>query len=91
MKVLNVYWDSIPSKDHNHILAVLPVGDYIASLPFRDAENHPVFKVAVLGNLKANMIFNPSDVSVCETEVLVFRRVSARKDNGERSYIWRKE
>jgi hypothetical protein len=91
MKVLNVYWDSIPKEHHNHILGVLPKGGYIASLPFAVSENQRVIKVPVLGNLKAQAMFDPSLPEVCDIKVLEFYRVFARKDNGEPSYIWRKE
>jgi hypothetical protein len=91
IEVLNVYWDSIPEKYHNHILRELPIGGYVRSLPFKNAVELPLVKVPVLGKIKPpTMIFNPSDVSVCETEVLTFRRVFARKDNEEPTYVWEK-
>jgi len=39
LKVLNVYWGSIPKADHNHILGILDKGAYIASLPFTVSEH----------------------------------------------------
>jgi len=91
MEVLNVYWDSIPERDHNHILSVIPKGGYVASLPVSNAEKYPVYKFAVLGKLKDIVFTNPSDASVCETEYIEFIRIPARKDGGDSCYIWRKE
>ena len=62
MEVLNVYWDSIPKEHHNHILDVLPKGDYIASLPFAVSGNQRVFKIPVLGKLKEQAMFDPSNL-----------------------------
>ena len=90
MEVLNVYWDSIPEADHNHILGVLDVGAYIASLPIAVPEHHRIIKIPVLGGIKAVAKYGPSDLSVCETKVLEFERVFARKNNEEPTYIWRK-
>jgi hypothetical protein len=91
MEVLNVYWDSIPKQDHNHILDELPKGGYIASLPFAVSETTKVIRIPVLGRIKVQQIYEPSSLSPCETKVLEFYRVYAHKDNGEPGYIWRKE
>ena len=91
MKVLNVYWDSIPKEQHNHILDVLDKGAYIASLPFAGAEHQKIFKVAVPGDIKVIAKYDPSDLSVCETKILTFSRVFARKNSEEPTFVWRKE
>ncbi|MBE3036948.1 MAG: hypothetical protein IMZ70_07720 [Candidatus Atribacteria bacterium] len=91
MEVLNVSWDSIPKKDHNHILEVIPIGGYVKSLPVINADQYPVYKFAVLGKLRDIKIMNITDVSVCETEILTFIRIPAVNANGERGYIWKKE
>ena len=91
MEVLNVYWESLPKEYHNLILDELPKGSYIESLPFVVSESQRIVKIPVLGNLKAQALFNPSDPSVCDIKILVFYRVFVRKGNDEPEYIWRKE
>jgi hypothetical protein len=91
MEVLNVFWDSIPKEHHNHILDVLPSGQYIATLPCYLYNEQRSIRIPVLGNLKAQAQYNPSDPSVCDIKILTFSRVFARKESGEPSYLWRKD
>lgn len=92
MDVLNVSWGSIPQKDHNHMLFVLPSGSYIKSLPVSyNIQENPIVRIPVLGRIKEPSEYDPSDVSVCETVILKFRKIKVVSRIGERTFIWQKE
>ena len=92
MEVRVVNWDEFPKEHHKMILQSTECGEYIDSLPYRIPKGLTTFKIP----LYATGVPRPQRTESCCNEELnlpqmVFQRVSAMKENGDKAFVWMRE